>query len=771
MRRYLGAAAALFALLVLAGSASAHEFDHPAPAFAPTAPPHDTPLESPAGAWELVASIPTGNPHTDLDFFTQRKPGRFPGTFVNEIYASVGTLAAGANGAGQTIVQLTRNGVVGPLTPRFVAGFPSAECPSNPRAALGLQHDVEATPKGNVIFNTAFPLGVRADTRDAQLIIDATDQAGRCHDNGPFPQGVPGNRGGLEIIDITKLGPNADNCPLRQQSLNVEDRCAVELHLTSHIGEAHTVNVDPKRPHIAFAVTSDTVPVTCNPDDTDCDRRDEDADPNTRQGLALDGFELVDLRSCMNFSPLASVAFKRMVCRPKVYRYRWPTALMSVGHTSDGGGSGGCHELEIYPDDTLTCAAINTTMHFDLSGAFNDNGTPSNYLDDSPRGTPLPCRVRPSSSTVTWPTGAMVTDCVDTDPNTPGNELDIEGWKAIGAPSLAGVRHIGTAFHQGRGGPYPATDDVDVSHEAEKTQSRRFILMSDERGGGVLPPAATCAGAPGTPGDPVGNGGIQAFRVDRLLPVTPPGVDPSPSAAEAAWTSYARTPTGAKAIYRAPIVIPEATFCTAHVFQIIPGQNRIFMGWYTQGTQVVDFIEREDGTIEFRKAGHFVPPLASTWVSHVFKMQQNADGTFTYWGATGDFGRQAIDIWRVTLDAPQRPLAPAPDQNPPPEDPAVAFTKTGPTSATRGSTITYTLSYTNAGPAPAENAKIVDKLPSGLTFVSASNGATYNSWTRTVTWKLGTVPVGASGSVTLTARVSPYARSGSTITNTATFSA
>jgi hypothetical protein len=44
-------------------------------------------------------------------------------------------------------------------------------------------------------------------------------------------------------------------------------------------------------------------------------------------------------------------------------------------------------------------------------------------------------------------------------------------------------------------------------------------------------------------------------------------------------------------------------------------------------------------------------------------MKKNADGTFTYWGATGDFslgaaGRSAVDIWKVTLPAPPEPLLP-----------------------------------------------------------------------------------------------------------------
>lgn len=100
---------------------------------------------------------------------------------------------------------------------------------SNPANTLGLQHDVEATPKGDALLNTPNP---SADRSGAQLIVDATDNPGRCHDNGADPtvhtyrlDGQP--LGGLEIVDITNI------------------REPVEIGLTSHIGEAHTVNVDP----------------------------------------------------------------------------------------------------------------------------------------------------------------------------------------------------------------------------------------------------------------------------------------------------------------------------------------------------------------------------------------------------------------------------------------------------------------------------------------------------------------------------------------------
>jgi hypothetical protein len=620
MRRLLIGTLALAASLVLAAAAAAHDLDHAGPTFTTGTPSTTFISGGPGATWQLLKTFPTGNPHTDIDFFTQN----------GETYMAAGTLATGPNGGGQTIFRLTEGGEVveNPLlpgSPQFVSNHPSAFCVSDPVAALGLQHDVEATPKGNVILNT---FNRRADTRDAQLLLDATDNEGRCHDSQFFGLSANDPQGGLEIIDITDI-----NNP-------------VEIGLTSHIGEAHTVNVDPKRPHIAYAVSSDSVSATCDANDTDCKRRDEDEDPTTSQGFSLDGFEVVDLSSCMNFSPLATPDFKRMMCQPQVYRFRYPSALMGLGHEEDL--VSGCHELEIYPNDLLTCAGIHATLLFDMSGAFDKNG--------KPKGTPLPCRVRDSATPfVTGISGtkAKVTDCVV---GQDGKDLRIEGWKAIGAPSLQGVRFLGAAYHQGRGGSLDSNEDIDVSHEAELSGSRKLLLATDERGGGVTPPGAACAnGMNDTPPLTFGNGGIHAYRVNKLLPSSPSG--PDAAAAAAAHTSYARTPSGDKAIYRAePRTGVELTTCTSHVFHQIPGQNRIFMGWYTQGTQVVDFVERRDGTVEFRDAGFFIPTNANTWTSAVFKMKKNANGTFTYWGATGDFliakGRNAVDIWKATLPPP-----------------------------------------------------------------------------------------------------------------------
>ena len=360
----------------------------------------------------------------------------------------------------------------------------------------------------------------------------------------------------------------------------------------------------------------------------------------------------------MNFPAGTTLTTKRAQCRPQVYRYRYPSANIALG-TELKSHIYGCHETEIYPGDLLTCASGDSSIVFNMKGAFDDRGTPNDYSDDKPRGTPLPCKVRPSSSDPTFQTGAMVVDCVNGERNGAPVGLDVPSWLADGAPSLQGVQHVGSVFHMGRGAPGPAPEttahpswqDIDFSHETELSASRKLLISTDERGGGVLPPGASCAHGLD---NPEGNGGVHFFRVDRLRKTTP-------ATALEAYEAYARQPSGKKTIFRPPIRTgAQASFCTAHVFQQIPGQNRIFMGWYSQGTQVIDFTEHPDGTVTTKQVGWFLPTDANTWVSHVFKYQANPNGTFTYWGATGDFnfgesGRSAIDVWKVTLPAPPLP--------------------------------------------------------------------------------------------------------------------
>ena len=126
LRRLLALAATISTYLVVVTAASGGHglelLDHPAPGFAPTVPPAQVANQSPLTAWQFVATIPTGNPHSDLDFFTQR----------GETFASVGTLGIGANGGGQTIVKLTEGGEI---APSFVSSAPTASCVTDASAS------------------------------------------------------------------------------------------------------------------------------------------------------------------------------------------------------------------------------------------------------------------------------------------------------------------------------------------------------------------------------------------------------------------------------------------------------------------------------------------------------------------------------------------------------------------------------------------------------------------------------------------------------------
>jgi uncharacterized repeat protein (TIGR01451 family) len=99
------------------------------------------------------------------------------------------------------------------------------------------------------------------------------------------------------------------------------------------------------------------------------------------------------------------------------------------------------------------------------------------------------------------------------------------------------------------------------------------------------------------------------------------------------------------------------------------------------------------------------------------------------------------------------------------------LTKTGPLTGSAGSTLTYSLAYTNLGPAAASGPTLSDVLPAGVSFVSASSGGTYHAATRTVTWSLGTLANGASGTRNLVVRINALTATGTLLLNQATFDA
>ncbi|TAG60451.1 MAG: DUF4347 domain-containing protein [Oscillatoriales cyanobacterium] len=81
----------------------------------------------------------------------------------------------------------------------------------------------------------------------------------------------------------------------------------------------------------------------------------------------------------------------------------------------------------------------------------------------------------------------------------------------------------------------------------------------------------------------------------------------------------------------------------------------------------------------------------------------------------------------------------------------IITSKTGPTTAVAGSTVTYTITSQNSGPSSATNVTVTDALPAGLTGVTASDGGSYNPATGVVTFPaIATLGIGAANAVSRT---------------------
>ena len=89
---------------------------------------------------------------------------------------------------------------------------------------------------------------------------------------------------------------------------------------------------------------------------------------------------------------------------------------------------------------------------------------------------------------------------------------------------------------------------------------------------------------------------------------------------------------------------------------------------------------------------------------------------------------------------------------------------------TPGTSVTYTLTVTNEGPSPATGVVAQDKLPSGVTFVSAEGDGSYDA--ASGKWDLSTEVIEKDASRTLLITVTVDASAaGSVVTNTATIEA
>ena len=387
--------------------------------------------------------------------------------------------------------------------------------------------------------------------------------------------------GGIEIVDATKVA---------------EPR---EVHLLRFPGFTHTNTVDGKRPWIVYSSSSDF------------------ADRNW--------IDVVNMRSCFG-DKRATTKQRRSQCRPEVSRIQLKDEWTQQRDQTTGElepGSATCHDIT-YRDNRLYCAAVNATLILDVSNLTGTGGRV--------KGDTLPCPVVDGTKTT-----AKVTDC--------------SGMGIDRTERATGWRFLGTFQHPGRDCGPPGTDvrncnsnmharsdeGVSVSHEADPTPDEQFMFVTDERGGGVVPPGSSCS--PGIE-NPYGNGGAHAFDISD-----PSNID------------YATTPEGEKAVYISDAVVPAATFCDVHVIEQIPGEQRLIAAYYTQGIKIVDYFVDDAGNLQFVERSSFTLPRANTWAAEDFKIRRNADGTRTYYIAVDDIHR-GIDV--VSWTGEPNPIGAAP---------------------------------------------------------------------------------------------------------------
>ena len=149
-------------------------------------------------------------------------------------------------------------------------------------------------------------------------------------------------------------------------------------------------------------------------------------------------------------------------------------------------------------------------------------------------------------------------------------------------------------------------------------------------------------------------------------------------------------------------------------------------------------------SFEVTTAGSPAPSLTETGtLPSGVTFTDNGDGTATLAGTPAP-GQQGT--YPITITAQNGPASSVTQSflltvnaSPSPTDMSVGIA--GPTTATVNTTVVYTVTAYNLGPATASQVVATFTLPSGASFVSAQNGGTYAN--GVVTWNIGTI---ASGS-------------------------
>ena len=363
------------------------------------------------------------------------------------------------------------------------------------------------------------------------------------------------------------------------------------------------------------------------------------------------------MSSCMNFPAGTTLGQKRERCRPGGLPLPLRDVKWALGHAIKD-AIYGCHELEIHPDDRLTCGVGRGAARVRHEGRLR-RPRHARRLHRRQAARAARCRAaRATRAPPGPPRPARRSPTASTGPATASPTSTVPGWIAVGRPSLEGVRYLGSVHHQGRAAtgeanpPTTSLQDIDFDHEAELSQSKELLLATDERGGGVAPPGATCS--PGAD-IAVGNGGLHAYRAGALR-TNGPGTPRSPSRPTPRTPRAARPSTAPRSGPQ-----PQGSICTAHVFQQIPGQNRDLHGLVLAGHpgRRLHRERRRDGRLQ---GGRLLHPGGRQHVG-VARVQGGAQPRRLLQLLRRDGRlqprrrrrRNAIDVYKVRLPAPPIP--------------------------------------------------------------------------------------------------------------------
>jgi large repetitive protein len=98
----------------------------------------------------------------------------------------------------------------------------------------------------------------------------------------------------------------------------------------------------------------------------------------------------------------------------------------------------------------------------------------------------------------------------------------------------------------------------------------------------------------------------------------------------------------------------------------------------------------------------------------------------------------------------------------------LVVTKTDtPDPVTAGTNLTYTITVSNTGTIDAQTVTLTDVVPPGTTFVAAATSQGVCSGNPNITCSIGTLPAGATATITLIVHVDPATADGTVIANTA----